>query len=553
MPLTLRNYHRAWLASDLLAGVTLAAVAVPECMGYTKIAGTPVITGLYTMVLPLTAFALIGSSRHLVIGADSATAAILFAGLTSLATPFTDHWAVLASGAALLTAACLGAASLFRLGFLADFLSRTVLVGFLSGVGVSLVLAQLPDMLGIPGTSQALHAGVAALIAESRAQWPTMFMALAVLGIIVLFEHAVKRVPGPLVAIALAIGVTWWFDLNRHGIAVVGSLHAGLPTIRLPALTRHEAVALLPTCASMFFVIVAQSAATARSFAHKYGEPLDEDRDLFALTAANVLAGLSSTFVVNGSPTKTAIVDAAGSRTQLAQLTTAVAIVIVLLTATSMIERLPVAALAALVFVIGVKLIDLRSLREIYYFRTSTFLVALATLCAVVWLGVERGIFVAMGLSILDHLRQEYHPKDVVLIATGTAWRLEAAVPGVETAPGLVVYRFEAPLFFANADYFAARVRAVAHNAPHPVRWFALDLMNMENIDYTGGLTLAATIARLQEQGITVVLTGAKDVLSDLGHLRIPDDVGLFESAHDALVAYLKAHGESSVTPSHRN
>jgi MFS superfamily sulfate permease-like transporter len=510
-------------------------------MGYTKIVGMPVVTGLYTMLLPLAAFALLGSSRHLVIGADSATAAILFAGLTPLAVPFTDHWSALASAAALLTAAFLGAASLFRLGFLADFLSRTVLVGFLSGVGVSLILAQIPDMLGIPGTNQGHAALVNVLTDIGHVHRPTIFMALAVVGVIVVSERVAKRVPGPLVAIALAIAATRLFGLDHRGIAVVGSLHTGLPAIALPAFTRHEALAIWPTCASMFLVIVAQSAATARRFAQKHGEPLDENRDLLALTAANVLAGISSTFVVNGSPTKTAIVDTAGSRTQLAQLTTALIVLALLLTATSVIERLPVAALAALVFVIGAKLVDVQSLREIYRFRTATFLVAVATLVAVVWFGVERGIFIAIALSILDHLRQEYHPRDVMLMADGSAWKLEAADPGKESGPGLVVYRFQAPLFFANADYFAARTRDVVRRTPHPVRWFVLDLISMDDIDYTGGLTLATTIARLQAQGITVALTGAKDVSSDLDRLGILDRVGrehVFESANDAVEAF---------------
>jgi MFS superfamily sulfate permease-like transporter len=293
----------------------------------------------------------------------------------------------------------------------------------------------------------------------------------------------------------------------------------------------------------MFLVIVAQSAATARRFAQKYGEPLDENRDLLALTAANVLAGLSSTFVVNGSPTKTAIVDAAGSRTQLAQVTTALIVLAVLLTATSVIERLPVAALATLVFAIGVKLVDVQSLREIYRFRTATFLVAMATLAGVVWFGVERGIFIAIALSILDHLRQEYHPRDVMLMAQGSAWKLETAHPGKESSPGLVVYRFEAPLFFANADYFAARLRDVVHRTPHPLRWCVLDLISMDDVDYTGGLTLATTITGLQAQGITVALAGAKDVSSDLGRLGILDRVGrehVFESAYDAVEAFRK-------------
>jgi high affinity sulfate transporter 1 len=545
--------ERRWLASDLLAGVTLAAVAIPECMGYTKIVGTPVVTGLYTMLLPLAGYALIASSRHLVVGADSATAAMLFAGLTGLATPFSDHWAALTSAAALVTALCLAGSTIFRLGFLADFLSRTVLVGFLSGVGVSLLIAQLPEMLGISPAGTGLRAGVAAVAAEiGRARWPTVIMAVSVVGLILVFEKFAKKVPGSLVAVAAAIASTWLFRLDRHGIAVVGRVQAGLPAVRLPAVTLREAIAILPTCASMFLVIVAQSAATARSFAQKYGERLDENRDLLALGAANALAGFSSTFVVNGSPTKTAIVDAAGSRTQIAQLTTASVVLAVLLFATPLIERLPVAALAALVFLVGVKLIDFRSLRQIYRFRTATFLVAVATLAAVVWFGVERGMFIAIALSVLDHVRQEYHPKDIVLTAPGGRWRAENASPGIESAPGLIVYRYEAPLFFANADYFAARVRDVVTSAPHPVRWLVLDLASMSDIDYTGGLTLAITIKHLQEKGITVALSAVEDVAVELDRLDVSDLVGrerIFESVQDAVDAFRSAGWRESSNP----
>jgi len=549
MPPNLRAYEWAWLTSDLLAGVTLAAVAIPECVGYTKIVGTPVVTGLYTILLPLAAFALIGSSRHLVIGADSATAAILFAGLAGLAAPLTDHWVALTSAAALLTGAYLAAASIFRLGFLADFLSRTVLVGFLSGVGVSLLIGQLPDMLGVPGAG-GFPANVAAVLTRiGQAHWPTVMMAGAVIAVIWVLERVAKHLPGSLIAITAAIVSTWLFGLDHKGIVIVGHVQAGLPHIRLPAFTSHDTIVLLPTCASMFLVILAQSAATARGFAQKHGEQLDENRDLVALTAANLLAGVSGTFVVNGSPTKTAIVDAAGSRTQVAQLTTVLVVIAVLLVATPLIERLPVAALAAQVFLIGIKLVDVRSLKDIYHFRRATFAVAIGTLVAVVWFGVERGIFIAIALSVLDHLRQEYHPKDVVLRAAGSGWKLERADPGVETEPGLLVYRFEAPLFFANADHFEARVRRVIRGAPHPVTWFVLDLVSMGDIDYTGGLTLARTIEHLQQRNITVALASAEDVLSELERLGVIDRIGrdrLFESAHDAVQAHRMAVRQQS-------
>lgn len=231
LPEVLRGYQRAWLVPDFIAGITLAAVAIPECMGYTKIAGTPVVTGLYTILLPLAAFALLGSSRHLVVGADSATAAILFAGPLGLAQPFSQSWLTRASLAALLTAAFLFLASVFRLGFLADFLSRTVLVGFLSGVGISLLAGQLPDMLGVSLTGKGfLPRLLETFQALPRTQVPTLLMALVVVAVILLCERLAKKAPGSLVAVGLAIAATWLFRLDQYGIAVVGRVHPGLPS-----------------------------------------------------------------------------------------------------------------------------------------------------------------------------------------------------------------------------------------------------------------------------------------------------------------------------------
>lgn len=541
------GYRPAWLGPDIIAGVTLAAVAIPECMGYTKIVGTPVVTGLYTILLPIAAFALFGSSRHLVVGADSATAAILFAGLTGLAQPNSPQWLALASTSALLTAAMLLLARLVRLGFLADFLSRTVLVGFLSGVGITLLVGQLPDMLGLTvGSRDFIPRLLAILQALPRTHVPTLGMALVVLAVILFLDHFAKLIPGSLLAVVLAIAVTWAFRLDQHGIAVVGRVQPGLPAFGLPRVPIPDVTKLIATSASMFLVIVAQSAATSRSFAQKHGESFNENRDLVGLGLANALAGFSSTFVVNGSPTKTAVVEAAGGRTQVSQLTTAVVTLAVLLFATGLIARLPNAALAAIVFLIGAKLIDLRGLRQIFRLRKVTFAVAVGTILAVVFLGVERGIFLAIVLSVLDRLQREYHPKDIVLTLSDGHWRACKADPGVESEPGLIIYRFEASLFFANADYFAARVLALIKGAPHPVTWFVLDLVSMSDIDYTGGLTLAATLTRLQQDGITVALTQAEDIRGELDRHGVSDRIGadhIFETVQAALDAFQAQSG----------
>ncbi|MBV9359463.1 MAG: SulP family inorganic anion transporter, partial [Chloroflexi bacterium] len=452
----MRGYQRGWLRGDVVAGITLAAVAIPECMGYARIAGMPVVTGLYTLLLPLAAFALLGSSWHLVVGADSATAAILYGGLIGLAQPLSPDWLELASATALLTAGLLLVARILQLGFLANFLSRTVLVGFLSGVGITLLVKELPDMLGVPTPGGGVVAELLDTVREVASTQPAaVALAVGVLLVIVVTERVAPGMPAALLAVGLAIVVTWALGLERYGVQVVGTVPSGLPSFHLPNPPPGGAPRLLSTGAAILLVVVAQSAATSRSFAQKYDEPVDENRDLVGICLANALAGLSSSFVVNGSPTKTAVVDAAGSRTQLAQLVTVGVTLAVLLVLTPLIAHLPNAALAALVFLIGLKLIDLRSLRQLWRQTRGAFAVTIGTLLAVVLLGVELGILLAIGFSILDHLRREYRPRDVVLVASDGHLRAEMADPGIETRPGLIIYRFGATLFFANVDYFS--------------------------------------------------------------------------------------------------
>ncbi len=558
LPEWTRHYQRAWLRGDVVAGITLAAVAIPECMGYARIAGMPVVTGLYTVLLPIAAFALAGSSWHLVVGADSATAAILYAGLIGLAQPLSDQWLELASATALVTAALLLIARVLQLGFLADFLSRTVLIGFLSGVGITLVVEELPDMLGVPTQGGGVVAEVLDTVRELSATQPAaVALAVGVLAVIVLMQRFAPRMPAALLAVALAILATWALQLPQHGLQVVGTVPPGLPTLRVPNPPLDDALPLVSVGAAILLVILAQSAATSRSFAQTHDEPLDENRDLVGLCVANALAGLSSTFVVNGSPTKTAVVDSAGGRTQLAQLVTAGVTLAVLLVLTPLIAYLPNAALAALVFLIGLKLVDVGALRQMWRLTRGAFAVTIGTLLAVVFLGVELGILVAIGLSILDHLRREYHPRDVVLVARDGHLGAKLADPGLETQPGLIVYRFGATLFFGNIDYFSERVQALVAHAPHPVRCLVLDLVSVGDIDYTAGQTLPSIVDRFKRSGISVSLAQADAIQDQLRRYGIAEQVGvdcIFETVQAAVAACTRrgTNDDQSVAAPHR-
>ena len=349
---------RARIPVDVVAGITLAALAIPEVMGYTKIAGMPVITGLYTIVLPLALYALFGSSRHLVVGADSASAAILAAGLAGMAATASGQYVALAGLVALISAAFLFLARLVRLGFLADFLSRTVLIGFLTGVGIQVAMGQVAGMLGVSaGTGGTLEKFWHTIQNVGDTSGYTLLVSLAVLAVILGGKYVTTVIPGALIAVIGAIAVSWAVDLEADGVAVLGPVPSGLPSFGLPDVAWSDVKPLLTTAFSIFVVILAQSAATSRAYAAKYGDRFSEDVDLVGLGFANVGAGLTGTFVVNGSPTKTQMVDSAGGRSQVAALTTVGIVVIVLLFLTKPLQYMPEAVLSSVVFLIGIELV----------------------------------------------------------------------------------------------------------------------------------------------------------------------------------------------------
>jgi SulP family sulfate permease len=496
----------------VLAGLTLAALGIPAVLGYAKIAGMPLVTGLYTMLLPMAAYAVLGSSRHLVVAADSATAVILAAALTGLAAVGSERYVRLAGLAALLTAGLLLAARLARLSFLANFLSRTVLVGFLAGVGIQVAVSQLPAMLGVTAAGEeTLPKLVDTARVLPHVRWADVALSIMVLVVVVVARwvswRTSRRIPGLLIAVIIAIIGSWAWGLASHGVAVVGPVPRGLPSLGLPALGWHDVRALLGAALSMFVVIMAQSAATSRAYAAKYEEPFSEATDLVGLSAANAAAAFSGTFVVNGSPTKTQIADSAGGRSQLSQLTAFAAVLLVLVLLTGPLAYLPDAALAAVVFVIAVELIDLRGMRRILALRKHEFAVALLTMAAVVVLGVEYGIALAIIASIIEHLRHSYHPLNCVLVKSAEGhWQQVPAGPGARTQEGLVVYRFGTSLYYANASRFLEDVTALVGQGG-PLRWLVIDCAAIGDVDYTASLVLAGVIEHAHRRNVRIVFS----------------------------------------------
>jgi len=529
---------------ELIAGLTLAALAIPEVMGYTKISGTPVITGLYTILIPMALFALFGSSRHLVVGADSATAAILAAGLVGMAATGSDEYVALAAVLAFMAAGFLILARIIGLGFMADFLSRTVLIGFLTGVGIQVALGEISGMLGLKGgghgTLQKIWSDIQQI---EQVNFYALAIALTVLVIIIGSKKVSKKIPGALIAVIGAITASWALGLGEH-VHVLGQVPSGLPHIGLPQVDWSWALIgkLVPVAFAMFVVILAQSAATSRAYAARYNESFSENTDLVGLGLANIGAGLSGTFIVNGSPTKTQMIDSAGGRSQLSLLFTAVIVLLVLLFLTAPLAYMPEAVLSAIVFLVGVDLIDTKGMHNIFIQRRSEFWVALITTSMVVFVGVEQGILLAIALSLIDHTRRGYHPKNALLKQGDSGvWKPQPVSSQVQAEPGLMIYRFTHSMYYANSQQLTEEVTRLANTAQPALRWFCMDGSAVDDVDFTAAETLRSLHAILQEKGIRLVISQVMEDIKAESRYNLTQLFGedaFFDTLDDVIEAY---------------
>lgn len=534
----------AQIPSEIVAGLTLAALAIPEVMGYTKISGTPVITGLYTMLIPTALFALFGSSRHLVVGADSATAAILAAGLVGLASTGSDEYVALSVVLALMAAAFLTLARIIRLGFLADFLSRTVLVGFLTGVGIQVALGEISGMLGLQGgghgTLQRIWNDLQHI---DQVNGYALCLTLIVLAVIVGLKRVSNKIPGALIAVIGAVVASWAFELKEH-VQVLGTIPSGLPRLGLPQVDWSWKMisSLVPTAFAMFVVILSQSAATSRAYAARYNEHVSDNTDLLGLAMANLGAGLSGTFVVNGSPTKTQMIDSAGGRSQLSLLVTTVIVFLVLLFLTGVFSYLPETVLSAVVFLIGIDLIDVKGMHNILQQRRPEFWVALITTLIVVFVGVEQGILLAIVLSLIDHTRHGYRPKNAVVVPTESgAWHLLPIDKAEQVLPGVLIYRFTHSMYYANSQQLFDEVTSLVKTAQPPLRCFVIDASAVDDIDYSAAETLRTLHGILKENGTRLAIVQVLDDVKSGSHYGLGELFGedtFYCSLEDVLKDY---------------
>ena len=456
------------------------------------------------------------------VGADSATAVVLAAGLLGMgAVSGSPQYVALAGLAALMVAVVLIAARALRLGFIANFLSRSVLIGFLTGVGIQVAMGQLHGVLGVgDGSGTTLQKFWTSLQNIPGTSVATLAVSIAVWVIILGSARIDKKIPGALMAVVGMILVSK-LGLLPSTVTLLGSVPGGLPPIALPqgVMTETNILALLPTVFSCFIIILAQSAATSRAYAVKYGDSFNENVDLVGLGLANVGAGLSGTFVVNGSPTKTEMVDGAGGKSQLAQLTAGLIVVVVLLFLTGALAYLPNAVLAAVVLFIGLRLIDIKGMQGIARVRGGEFVVAALTAATVVSVGIEQAIILAIVLSMVEHLSHGYRPFDTT-IAISPEGRLEAMPVSsgkvIQAAPGLVIYRFGASLYYANSARFTEDALAILDQADPKVEWFCLSGAAIGDVDYSGAGAIRQIVAEVKRRGATFVVCELEPGVADL-------------------------------------
>lgn len=524
------GYQRSWLRGDVLAGVTVAAYLVPQVMAYATVAGLPPVAGLWAALVPMGVYALLGSSRQLSVGPESTTALMTATALAPLVVGDPARYAAMAAMLALLVGAICLVAGLCGLGFLADLLSRPVLVGYMTGVAVIMISGQLDKVSGVEVTGDEFVDQIRSFASGlGSVHVPTVVLSAAVLALLLLLYRIAPRFPGPLVAVLAATAVVWLFSLDDKGIRVVGGIPAGLPVPTLPPVAMTELLALAIPAAGIAVVAFSDNALTARTFAARKGDTIDASAELRALGICNLTTGVTQGFPVSSSGSRTALGDTVGSRTQLYSLVMLATVLLVMLAGRDLLEHFPMAALGALVVYAALRLIDAAEFRRLARFRRSELFLAVATTVAVLGFGVLYGVLVAIALSLMDTLRRIARPHDSVLgYVPGVAGMHDVDdYPDARPVPGLVVYRYDAPLFFANAENFRERALAAVEAADGPVAWFVLNAEAQVDPDLTAVDALEQLRRDLTARGIVFAMARVKsDLRDDLVAAGFIDRVG---------------------------
>ena len=556
---------------EAMAGITLAALMIPLNIGYAQVAGLPPVAGLYAAIVPLVVFALLASSRHLVTSPDASMATLVGAALVAFAAPGDPQRLQYALALALLCAAIFFAFWVFRLAFLANFLSRAVMAGFITGLGIEVFTNQVRKILAAPHGTEAATGVLAAAehlkeamatsvdtegyfveviaLVQSLPHANLYSVAIGVSAFLIvrLMKRYLPRIPGALVALVLLTAVVALLDLPAKGVGVLGAIPSGLPTLTLPVIPAADYLRLLPGALAIVAILLCEGLLVVRSYANKYGYKADGDQMLFAYGAANVAAGFTGSLVTGNSPSRSAAMDASGARSQLPSLVAAVTIAIVLLFFTDLLAFLPTAALAGIVANAVLSLIEVHELEELWHMRRSEFWIAAACLLGVLALGPLRAVAIAFLLSTIDVIRRAASPETSALTqATDGSHFVALGQTGQDSGlPGLVLYRFGAPLYFANTTRFLEDVERLATQGATPVRWFVLDAEAIVDVDTTGAGALRQAITLLAEKGITFAVSRAdrpfRAWLEKYELMELVDPARFYPTNRHAAAAYREA------------
>jgi high affinity sulfate transporter 1 len=506
----LRGYQIGWLRYDVAAGLSVAAVALPIAIAYAQLAGFPPVVGLYASILPLVVYALLGTSRQLIVNPDAATCAMVAAIVTPLAAGDAGLYSALAVSLAILTGVACILAGFFRLGFLADFLGKPVLVGFMNGIAISIAIGQIGKVFGLSLESGRVMPRLIEFASKIEGtHLPTLAIGVTTFAVMRGVRRFFPRVPAPLVALVVAVALVEMLGLDAAGVAVLGTVPAGLPDLRWTPVPSAHITALLSGAAGLALVSFTSGMITARSFAARNRYEIDVDREFIALGACNIAAGVSQGFAVTGADSRTAISDVMGGKTQVTGLVAAATMAIVLLFLTGPLQYLPTSALGAVLIAAALGLFDWRALVRLYRIHEGEFAVCLTAMLGVVTFGALQGIVLAIALAMLVLLIRSSRPGDAVLgrVEGRQGFFDVADHEGARVVPGLVLYRFNASVIFYNAPYFRRRVLAVAASTPGAT-WMVVDGAPIVHLDSTGADTIADLAADLAARGIRLAIGG---------------------------------------------
>lgn len=551
---TLFTYRRAWLVPDLVGWLSACVVMVPSVLAYAEVAGLPPLTGLYAALAGLVGYALLASARQVIAGPDAALSLLAAVSIAPLAQAHPEAAPALAAALALLTGGVLLLAALLRAGVVADLLSKPVLVGYLTGAALILAGTQLGRFFGIPLEESRFFPMLVELARRlPEAHGVTLWLGLGLVALQVVLGLVAPRWPGALVVFVLALLGSWAFDLRAHGVAMVGHVEAGLPMPAWPQVGYDQVVQLVPGALAMALLTVPEGVLLARAFAARRGDTVRPNQEIAALGVANLAASLLQGFSVGASQSRTAVNAAAGAATQLSSLVAAAGVAAFLLLLTPLLALLPGVALGAILIYAGARLIDVGEYRALTRFRTRSLVLALTVAAGVLVFGVLQGILLGVAISLVFAVGRMARPMDSVLQRIPSARRYhdlgdEGDSPRM-TAPGVVAYRFYAPIMFANAEWFADRVAQLVSTAPEPVRLFVLDAQAITEIDATGADTLMRALRNLRAQGIEVRIARAnrplREILGRVGAAEVLGRDGLAPSVHAAVNGFLDREGST--------